>query len=84
VADQDSDKTQDATPHRRQEARDKGEVARSHDLASALVMLAGLGLLFAWWTSFVDFFGGYAAKQLGGSASPQTCCSSDSCWSPTS
>jgi flagellar biosynthesis protein FlhB len=68
VADQDSDKTQDATPHRRQEAREKGEVARSHDLASALVMLAGLGLLFAWWTSFVEFFGGYAARQLGGSA----------------
>jgi len=68
VADQDSDKSQDATPHRRQEARDKGEVARSHDLAAALVMLAGLGLLFAWWSSFVDLFGGYAARQLGGPA----------------
>jgi flagellar biosynthesis protein FlhB len=68
LADQDSDKSQDATPHRRQEARDKGEVARSHDLASALVMLAGLGLLFAWWSSFVDFFGGYTTKQLGGPA----------------
>jgi flagellar biosynthetic protein FlhB len=68
VADQDSDKTQDATPHRRQEARDKGEVARSHDLASALVMLGGLGLLFAWWIGFVEFFGGYATKQLGGPA----------------
>lgn len=36
------DKTEKATPKRREEARKKGQVAKSQDLNGALVMLAGL------------------------------------------
>lgn len=41
----DGDKTQDATPRRREEAREKGQVARSQDLASAVVLIVALILL---------------------------------------
>jgi flagellar biosynthetic protein FlhB len=45
LPDQDRDsRTETATPRRRQEARERGQVARSADLSSALLLL--LGLLF--------------------------------------
>jgi len=68
VPDQDADKEHDATPHRRQEAREQGEVARSQDLASSVVLLVTLGLVYAWWTSVVDFLGGFSAAHIGGDA----------------
>src|SRR5262245_45688077 len=68
MPEQDGDKTQDPTPHRRQEAREQGEIARSQDLAAAVVLVAGLTLLFAWWNVLVDFLGGFATRQLGGEA----------------
>ena len=37
-----SDKTEKATPKRKKETRDKGQVAKSQDLTGAAVMLAGL------------------------------------------
>ena len=42
-------RTEEATPRRREEAREKGQIARSNDLASALMMLAGL--------VFIRFYG---------------------------
>ncbi len=72
MADQDGDKTQDATPHRRQEAREQGEVARSQDLASAAVLVVGLALLYSWCGVISDFFSTFTARQLGGSAWIQT------------
>ncbi|MCL6504403.1 MAG: flagellar biosynthesis protein FlhB [Pirellulales bacterium] len=45
MAEQNGEKTQEPTPHRRQEARDQGEVARSADLASAVVLVAAIALL---------------------------------------
>lgn len=39
-------RTEPATPRRRQEARRKGQVARTAELGSALVLLAGFGTLF--------------------------------------
>jgi len=45
MADQSGDKTQDATPYRRQKAREEGQVARSQDLASATILVVGLGIL---------------------------------------
>lgn len=42
-----SDRTESATPRRRQEARDEGRVARSADLNAAVGLLAGLALLYA-------------------------------------
>ncbi len=41
------DKTEQATPYRRQKARERGQVARSREFASALVGFAGL-LLLLW------------------------------------
>ncbi|NLW07572.1 MAG: flagellar biosynthesis protein FlhB, partial [Clostridia bacterium] len=41
------EKTEEATPHRLQEVRRKGQVARSNDLSTALVLLAGV--LFLYW-----------------------------------
>jgi len=68
MADDDSEKSHDATDHRRDEARQQGEIARSQDLAAAVVLVVALGLVYAWWESLVDFLGGYGAKQLGGDA----------------
>lgn len=42
MADSAQDKTEAPTPRRRQEARDKGAVARSADLGASVVLLAGL------------------------------------------
>ena len=39
-------RTEPATPRRRQEARRKGQVARTAELGSALVLLVGFGVLF--------------------------------------
>lgn len=40
------DKTEPATPRRRQEARSKGQVARSQDLPAAVLLLVGLCTLY--------------------------------------
>ncbi len=48
MAESAGEKKHDATPHRRQKAREQGQVARSQDLGSALVLLLAVGLL--WWS----------------------------------
>jgi flagellar biosynthetic protein FlhB len=68
MADQDGDKTQDPTPHRRQEAREKGQIAKSQDLASAVLLLAGLSLILMMGNRIVDFFGELSRRQWGGEA----------------
>jgi flagellar biosynthetic protein FlhB len=47
VADQAGEKKHEATPYRRQKAREEGQVARSQDLGSALTLLASVMSL--WW-----------------------------------
>ncbi len=42
MADDGGEKTQDATPHRRQQAREEGNVVHSQDLASAVLLLVSL------------------------------------------
>jgi flagellar biosynthesis protein FlhB len=42
------DRTEQPTPKRRAEAREKGQVARSRDLSASLVLITGLGVLTAW------------------------------------
>ena len=39
------EKSLEPTPHRRQQARREGHVAKSQDLGSAALLLAGLGVL---------------------------------------
>jgi flagellar biosynthesis protein FlhB len=60
------DKSQPATPHRRQLARENGQVAQSTDLASAGLLVAGLMVLFALGGQLVEFFARLAQLQLGG------------------
>lgn len=56
MAESEGDKTYDATPHRRQQARERGQVVQSQDLASAVLLLVGASLLMN--------FGGGLAEEL--------------------
>jgi flagellar biosynthetic protein FlhB len=62
------ERTQDPTPHKRQQAREDGQIARSVDLVSALILVVGLVALLWMGQSSVAFFGRYAHQQLSGPA----------------
>ncbi len=62
--DQDGDKTHDATPFRRQKAREDGQVAKSQDLTSALVLVGGLLAMAYTGSAIGNFLGGYTSRQL--------------------
>ena len=68
MAENDSDKTQDPTPHRRQQAREEGHIAKSQDLASAALLLLGLTTLLMFGGELVEVLGRYFVEQLGGTA----------------
>jgi flagellar biosynthetic protein FlhB len=68
VAESSNDKSQDATPHRRQQAREEGQVAQSPDLASAGLLIAGLVVVLIFGGKLVEFFLQLAHSQLGGEA----------------
>lgn len=51
------DKQHEATPYRRQQAREEGQVVRSADLASAGMLLAAVGMLLYWGESLALYFG---------------------------
>jgi flagellar biosynthetic protein FlhB len=65
MADNDADKSQDPTPHRRQQAREQGQVARSQDFGSAALLLAGLAALLALGEPLVGAMGVLARRYLG-------------------
>jgi flagellar biosynthesis protein FlhB len=54
------DRTEQPTPKRRSEAREKGQVARSRDLSASLVLITGLGVLAGWSSTM----GGKSAAML--------------------
>ena len=54
MADDLGDRTEDATPKRRSEAREEGNVAKSHELAGALTLLA---MTLALWASVMHMLG---------------------------
>lgn len=60
------EKTLEPTPHRRQQARREGHVAKSQELASAVVFLAGVGLLMTFGGGLAGFLADYCRTQLGG------------------
>ena len=62
------DKSQEPTPHRRQKAREEGSVAKSQDLASAALLLAGMGALWMSGAALANFLAAYGRRQLGGPA----------------
>lgn len=62
------DKTHEATPYRRQKAREEGQVVRSQDLASAGLLVAGLIALWYFSHGLADFLGRLTSDHLGGDA----------------
>src|SRR5262245_52512057 len=59
------EKTQEATPHRRRQAHEEGHVAVSQDLATAIVILAGLTALLVVGKGLVDCLLTLTGEQLG-------------------
>src|SRR5580698_2463326 len=65
---QGGEKTQEATPHRRQQAREQGQTARSQDLGSSMLLLGALLTLYWLSESLIGFFGNLGTAQWGGQA----------------
>ncbi len=68
MPDTENEKSQEPTPHRREKARQEGSVARSHDLVSAALLVAGAGALLWLGGGLMHFLAQYAQQQLGGDA----------------
>jgi flagellar biosynthetic protein FlhB len=68
VPEQQGERSQDPTPHRRQKAREEGHTARSQDLTSAVLLLVGMAALLMSGGAMIDFLGSYTQRQLGGEA----------------
>jgi flagellar biosynthetic protein FlhB len=62
------DKSQEATPHRRQQAQEHGQVARSQDLSAALLLVVGLAALVMLGGGLATYMAGVARRRLGGDA----------------
>jgi len=65
MAEHAGDKSFEATPHRRQEARQKGQVAFSQDLGSAAMLMLGVLLLMMLGGAVLASFAGLMRRQLG-------------------
>lgn len=65
MPDQNGDKSQDPTPHRRRKAREEGQVARSQDLSSAALLLVGVAAFFMLGERMAGFLLNLGAHQLG-------------------
>jgi flagellar biosynthetic protein FlhB len=65
MAEHAGDKSFEATPYRRQEAREKGQVAFSHDLGSAVMLLLGTFLLMMLGGRMLKFSIALMQHQLG-------------------
>src|SRR6266576_2638402 len=62
------DKTHEATPYRRQKAREEGQVVRSQDLASAGLLIAGLCVLWYFSRGLSSSLAGLTTEHLSGEA----------------
>jgi len=65
MPEQSGDKSYDATPYRRQQAREQGQVAYSPDLGSAALLLAGALVLLYWGGAVIEVSAGFLQHQLG-------------------
>jgi len=65
MAEQSGEKTLEPTPHRREEARGKGQVAFSQDLGSAALLVVGVSLLMMLGGAVMEFAAALMKRQLG-------------------
>lgn len=66
MPEQAGEKSFDATPHRRQQARDEGQVVFSHDLGSAVLLMGGALVLVIWGAAVIEKAAAFMKHQLGG------------------
>lgn len=66
MAEEFGDKTEAPTPRRREEARERGQIARSPDLTAALVVMGTLVLLKSFGPNLVDALRALVGEMLGG------------------
>ena len=62
------ERTHEATPHRRQRAREQGQVAKSHDLASAALLVGAILVLMYLGGNVSQMLAEVATRHLGGEA----------------
>lgn len=65
MAEDGGEKSHDPTPRRREQAREQGQVAKSQDLAAALVLLCAIVLLLTLGKSIAELFKRYGEHMLG-------------------
>ena len=68
MAEEFGDKTHEATPYRRQMAREEGQVVKSQDLASAALLVAAVLILGYFGNSLAESLGRVTQEHLGGQA----------------
>lgn len=68
MAESAGEKSFEATPHRRQEAREQGQVVFSQDLASAAMLMLGVLLLRLFGRGMIEFFAQLIQRQLSEAA----------------
>ena len=68
MAEEFGNKTHEATPYRRQKAREEGQVVKSQDLASAAVLLAAILILWYFGRGLSEFMAELLRAHLGGDA----------------
>jgi flagellar biosynthetic protein FlhB len=64
MAEESGEKSHDATPHRRQQAREQGQVAYSQDLGSAALLLVGVLVLSYYGYAVIDHVMLFMERQL--------------------
>lgn len=68
MADQFGDKSQEATPYRRQKAREEGQVPQSQDLSSAALLVGATVVLMYFGPGVYHFLAGLTTEHLGSEA----------------
>lgn len=71
MPDQFGEKRHEATPYRRQKAREQGQIARSQDLASAFLLLVAVGFLWVSGHQFAEYFTNIFRQKLATQVSAQ-------------
>ncbi|MEX0792835.1 MAG: flagellar biosynthesis protein FlhB [Pirellulaceae bacterium] len=65
MAEQSGEKSEDATQHRRDQAREKGQIPKSQDLISAAMLIGALGTLNYFGEGLIGFLADFTRDELG-------------------